>query len=83
MAIQFREKARMAYETMPRNQKSKVAQVIEQLNIDKAERLDSRRLKNEDLDAWVVRIDHNVRLLYRRTDQGFLIMDIIDRNKDD
>jgi hypothetical protein len=34
MTVQFREKARMAYETMPSTQKTKVSQVIHQLDID-------------------------------------------------
>jgi hypothetical protein len=81
MTVQFREKALMAYETMPLNQKNKVSQVIEQLDINKPQHLDSNRLKNTD--TWVVRVDRSVRLLFKQTEQGFLIIDIIDRKKED
>jgi hypothetical protein len=31
----------------------------------------------------MVRVDGSVRLLFKETDQGFLIIDIIDRKKED
>jgi hypothetical protein len=80
VAVQFREKARMAYETMPSNQKTKVSWVIQQLDVNDSQHLNSYILKNQDLDTWVVRVDQSVRLLFTKTDQGFLIIDIIDRN---
>jgi Txe/YoeB family toxin of Txe-Axe toxin-antitoxin module len=83
MTVQFREKALMAYETMPLNQKGKVSQILEQLDIDNSQHLNSHMLKNQDLDTWVVRVDQSVRLLFTKTDQGFLIIDIIDRQKED
>ena len=83
MTVQFREKALMAYETMPSPQKTKVAQVIEQLNINNFQQLNSDIFKNQDLDTWVVKVDKTVRLLFTEKDQGFLIIDIIDRNKED
>ncbi len=83
MAVQFREKALMAYETMPSNQQSKVSRVIQQLDANNSQHLNSHILKNQDLDTWVVRVDKSVRLLFTKTDQGFLIIDIIDRNKED
>lgn len=83
MTVQFREKALMAYETMPSDEKGKVSWIIEQLDENNSEQLDSRKLKNQDLDAWVVRVEGSVRLLFTKTDQGFLILDIIDRNKED
>jgi hypothetical protein len=33
MTVQFREKALMAYETMPLNQKGKVSQILEHLAV--------------------------------------------------
>jgi hypothetical protein len=83
MTVQFREKALMAYETMPLNQKNKVSLAIEQLDVNSSQHLNSHILKNQDLDTWVVRVDQTVRLLFTKTDQGFLIIDIIDRNKED
>ncbi|NER99978.1 MAG: hypothetical protein F6J86_40290 [Symploca sp. SIO1B1] len=83
MTVQFREKALMAYETMPSPQKNKVAQVIEQLDINNFQQLNSDIFKNQDLDTWVVKVDKTVRLLFTEKDQGFLIIDIIDRNKED
>ncbi|NES00762.1 MAG: hypothetical protein F6J86_44485 [Symploca sp. SIO1B1] len=83
MTVQFREKALMAYETMPLKQKTKVAQVIEQLDINNLQHLNSHVLKNKDLDTWVVRVDKTVRLLFTKKEQGFLIIDIIERNKED
>ena len=81
MTVQFREKALMAYETMPSSQKNRVSKVIKQLDVDKSQRLKSDKL--EDTDTWVVRVDPTVRLLFKKTDQGFLIIDIIDRKKED
>ncbi|NET70549.1 MAG: hypothetical protein F6K62_06055 [Sphaerospermopsis sp. SIO1G2] len=43
--------------------------------------LDSHKLNNTD--TWMVRVDGSVRLLFKKTDQGFLIIDIIDRKKED
>ncbi|NES24280.1 MAG: hypothetical protein F6K41_36545 [Symploca sp. SIO3E6] len=80
MTVQFREKALMAYETMPLNQKNKVAQVIEQLDINNFQHLNSHIFKNQDLDTWVVKVDKTVRLLFTKKEQGFLIIDIIERN---
>lgn len=82
MTVQFREKARIALETMPKDQEIKVSQIIRKLEINDSQQLDSYKLKNQDLDAWVVRVDKSVRLLFTKTDQGFLILDIIDRNKE-
>lgn len=79
MAVQFREKARMAYETMPSNQKNKVSRVIRQLDANNSQHLNAQPLRNKDLDAWVVRVDKSVRLLFAKTDQEFLIINIIDR----
>lgn len=81
MTVQFREKALMAYETMPLNQKHKVSEVIQQLDVKNSQHLNSDRL--EDTDTWVVRVDPTVRLLFKQTEQGFLIIDIIDRKKED
>ncbi|MBO1058260.1 MAG: hypothetical protein HEQ27_17820 [Dolichospermum sp. JUN01] len=81
MTVQFREKALMAYETMPLNQKHKVSEVIEQLNVKNSQHLNSDRLENTD--TWVMKIDSNVRLLFKQTEQGFLIIDIIERKKED
>lgn len=81
MTVQFREKALMAYETMPSSQKNKVSQVIHQLDNNSSQHLNSHILKNQDLDTWVVRVDKSARLLFTKTDQGFLIIDIIDRNE--
>ena len=91
MAVQFREKALMAYETMPLKQKDKVSKVISKLNskvisqldVNKLRPLHSHQLKSQDLDTWVIRVDRTVRLLFTKTDQGFLIIDIIDRVKED
>jgi Txe/YoeB family toxin of Txe-Axe toxin-antitoxin module len=82
MAVQFREKALMAYETMPLKQKDKVSKVISQLDVNKIQSLHSHQLRSQDLDTWVVRVDQTVRLLFTKTDQGFLIIDIIDRIKE-
>jgi|GEM_PF-2690009 len=79
MAVQFREKALTAYETMPSQQKNKVSQVIEQLDIRNTQDLNPYILKNQDLEMWVVRVDDNVRLLFTEKDRDFLIVDIIDR----
>ena len=81
MTVQFREKALMAYEIMPSSQKNRVSKVIKQLDVDKSQSLKSDKL--EDTDTWVVRVDPTVRLLFKKTDQGFLIIDIIDRKKED
>ncbi len=81
MTVQFREKALMAYETMPSSQKNKVSQVIQQLDVKNSQHLKSDRLENTD--TWVVRVDPTVRLLFKQTEQGFLIIDIIDRKKED
>jgi hypothetical protein len=83
MTVQFREKALMAYETMPLNQKGKVSQILEQLDVNDSQYLNSHILKNQDLDMWVVKVDQSVRLLFSKTDKGFLIIDIIDRKKED
>lgn len=81
MTVQFREKALMAYETMPLNQKHKVSEVIQQLAVKNSQHLNSDRLENTD--TWVMKIDSNVRLLFKQTEQGFLIIDIIERKKED
>lgn len=81
MTVQFREKALMAYETMPLNQKHKVSEVIQQLDVKNSQHLNSDRLENTD--TWVVKIDSNVRLLFKQTEQGFLIIDIIERKQED
>lgn len=81
MTVQFREKALMAYEIMPLNQKGKVSQILEQLNVNGSKHLNSHILKNQDLDTWVVRVDQSVRLLFTKTEQGFLIIDIINRKR--
>jgi hypothetical protein len=81
MTVQFREKALMAYETMPLNQKHKVSEVIQQLDVKNPQHLNSDRLENTD--TWVVKVDNNVRLLFKQTEQGFLIIDIIERKKED
>ncbi|MEA5619174.1 hypothetical protein VB711_15200 [Cronbergia sp. UHCC 0137] len=81
MSVQFREKALMAYETMPLNQKHKVFEVIQQLDVKNSHQLNSDKLDNTD--TWVVRVDGSVRLLFKKTDQGFLIIDIIDHKKED
>jgi mRNA-degrading endonuclease RelE of RelBE toxin-antitoxin system len=83
VAVQFREKALMAYETMPSNQKNKVSRVIQQLEVNDSQHLNSHILKDQDLDTWVVRVDKSVRLLFTKTDLGFLVIDIIDRSKED
>ncbi len=81
MTVQFREKALMAYETMPLKQKNKVSHLIKQLDAGKSQRLDLHILKNLGLDTWMVRVDKSVRLLFTKNDRGFLIIDIIDRQK--
>lgn len=81
MTVQFREKALMAYETMPLNQKHKVSEVIQQLDVKNSQHLNSDRLENTD--TWVVKVDTNVRLLFKQTEQGSLIIDIIERKQED
>jgi Txe/YoeB family toxin of Txe-Axe toxin-antitoxin module len=82
MAVQFREKALMAYETMPFKQKSKVDHIISQLHTtNNLQHLSPQVLKNQDLGTWVLRVDTTVRLLLIENDQGFLIIDIIERGK--
>ncbi|MFM6477569.1 MAG: hypothetical protein ACKPGH_29405 [Dolichospermum sp.] len=81
MTVQFREKALMAYETMPLNQKHKVSEVIQQLDVKNSQHLNSDRLENTD--TWFVKVDSNVRLLFKQTEQGFLIIDIIERKKEE
>ena len=81
MTVQFREKALMAYETMPLDQKNKVSHLIQKLDVDKSQRLNSHILKNFGLDTWMVRVDKTVRLLFTTNDRGFLIIDIIDHHK--
>jgi hypothetical protein len=63
------------------NQKNKVSQLIKQLDVKNSHQLNSDKLDNTD--TWVVRVDGSVRLLFKKTDQGFLIIDIIDRKKED
>lgn len=48
MTVQFREKALMAYETMPLNQKNKVSEVIQQLDVSNSHQLNSDKLHNTD-----------------------------------
>jgi hypothetical protein len=48
MTVQFREKALMAYETMPSSQKNRVSKVIKQLDVDKSQRLKSDKLEDTD-----------------------------------
>ena len=81
MTVQFREKALMAYETMPLNQRNKVSHLIKQLDAGKSQRLNSHILKNLGLNTWMVRVDKTVRLLFTKNDCGFLIIDIVDRQK--
>jgi hypothetical protein len=81
MTVQFREKALMAYETMPLNQKNKVSQLIKQLDVSNSHQLNSDKLDNTD--TWMLRVDRSVRLLFKETNQGFLIIDIIDCKKED
>lgn len=81
MTVQFREKALIAYETMPLNQKNKVSHLIKQLDADKLQRLSSHILKSFGLDTRMVRVDKTVRLLFTKNDRSFLIIDIIDRQK--
>jgi hypothetical protein len=82
MTVQFREKARMAYETMPSGQKTKVSQVIHQLDVDGSQPTGFPLIQDQQLNAWVVKIDPTVRLLFKKIDQGFLIIDIIDLNRE-
>jgi hypothetical protein len=63
------------------NQKNKVSQLIKQLDVSNSRQLNSDKLDNTD--TWMVRVDGSVRLLFKKTDQGFLIIDIIDRKKED
>lgn len=77
MTVQFREKALMAYETMPLKQKDKVSILIKQLDKNHAQRLKSQILKNRDLETWVVKVDKSVRMLFTKNEQGFLIIDIV------
>ncbi|MBD2459814.1 hypothetical protein H6G89_02045 [Oscillatoria sp. FACHB-1407] len=86
MAVKFREKALMAYETMPINQKDKVSQIIKLLNINNQQSLKPHKLhklNGEGLETWVVRVDPTIRLLFTEIDKDFLIIDIIDRAKRD
>ena len=53
MTVQFREKALMAYETMPSSQKNRVSKVIKQLDVDKSQR---PYLMNHE-DAFTERLD--------------------------
>lgn len=50
MAVQFREKALMAKETMPLKHKDKVAKVIRQLDINKIQFLHSHQLRSQTPD---------------------------------
>ena len=77
MTVQFREKALMAYETMPLKQKDKVSSLIKQLDKNHAQRLKSQIVKNRDLETWVVKVDKSVRMLFTKNEQGFLIIDIV------
>lgn len=77
MTVQFREKALMAYETMPLKQKDKVSILIKQLDKNHAQRLKSQIVKNRDLETWVVKVDKSVRMLFTKNEQGFLIIDIV------
>ncbi len=77
MTVQFREKALMAYETMPLKQKDKVSSLIKQLDKNHPQRLKSQILKNRDLETWVVKVDKSVRMLFTKNEQGFLIIDIV------
>lgn len=81
MTVQFREKALMAYETMPLNQKNKVSNLIKHLDKNHVQRLKSQILKNRDLETWVVKVDKSVRMLFTRNEQGFLIIDIVDHHQ--
>ncbi len=81
MTVQFREKALMAYETMPLKQKDKVSSLIKQLDKNHVQRLKSQILKNRDLETWVVKVDKSVRMLFTKNEQGFLIIDIVDHHQ--
>lgn len=86
MAVKFREKALMAYETMPINQKDKVSQIIKLLDVNNQQLLKPKKtykLNGEGLETWVVRVDPSVRLLFTEIDKDLLIIDIIDRTKRD
>lgn len=81
MAIQFREKALMALETMPSVQKDKVSNVLKKLAGNQVRALGPHQLKGQVLDTWVVPVDSTVRLLFTKTEKGFLVIDIIDRTQ--
>ncbi|MEB3308659.1 MAG: hypothetical protein VKJ02_00330 [Snowella sp.] len=79
----------MAYETMPLIQKEKVDYVIQGIELlDKWGAIaplslspippeNLKKIKIQNLDTWVAKIDETIRLLFRETDQGFLIIDIL------
>lgn len=52
-----------------------------QLDVSNSQQLNSDKLDNTD--TWMVRVDGSVWLLFKETDQGFLIIDIIDCKKKD
>ncbi len=79
MHVQFREKASIAYETMPPSRKEKAALVIKMLTNDQLHSLDSKKIS---ADTWVARVDSGARLLFQEVDQGFIIIDIIDLKKE-
>ena len=87
MAVHFREKARIAYETMPADLKERASQVISlleknELDSSTTKQVQIGRLKDHT-DTWVVRLGTSSRLLFRKDKQGFLIIDIIDLSKED
>jgi Txe/YoeB family toxin of Txe-Axe toxin-antitoxin module len=85
MTVEFREKALMAYETMSSHQKEEIDPVLQSLtSMDHSpflltplapEKL--KEIKLDNIKTWVAAIDQNIRLLYQKTEQGFLIIDII------
>lgn len=88
MTVQFREKARIAYETMPVDLKKRASQVISLLDKDaldngEMERINISKLKEHGSDIWVARLGLGSRLLFQKSEQGFLIIDIIDLSKED
>jgi hypothetical protein len=92
MAVEFREKALMAYETMSSHQKEAIDPVLQSFKVTEhgetnlslplislaPEKL--KEIKLDNIKTWVAAIDQNIRLLYQKTEQGLLIIDIISFN---
>jgi hypothetical protein len=78
--IQFREKARMAYESFQPNDQEKIRRTLQFIIKGDLVAAHAHSIKFANESAYVARVDSKIRLIFKKNSNDLLVIDIVLKN---